>query len=87
MIRKVEHPGLRTKDYLEGIIEDCKKIQLACLSMGYFVDLSDCYILWSEYSDGMSASWLVLPESFDDIWGYMGFGEMVVSRAITLKIR
>lgn len=43
--------------------DDCARIKYNLEDLGYDVTLSECHLLWREYSDDMCAGWLCLPES------------------------
>ena len=45
--------------------DDITRIQKALQTIGYDVTLKQAEEFWSEYSNSMSASWLVLPEDFN----------------------
>jgi hypothetical protein len=42
--------------------EDCERIQRACASVGCVLSLEETQTLWEQYSETMSAGWLVLPD-------------------------
>lgn len=47
---------------------DIKFIQEVCKQNGYHCDLEDCANIWEEISDAYAASWLNVPDDFENVW-------------------
>jgi hypothetical protein len=47
---------------------DCEKLKNILLEKGYSSSVYDCYNLWSDYSDGYAAGWMLLPDEDEEIW-------------------
>lgn len=41
---------------------DCERIQRILYDRGYYITMDDAQDVWSEHSDRLCASWLILPE-------------------------
>lgn len=53
-------------------IEDCKRIQKVLEQNDTEATLAECEELWIEWSSSLSAGWLFLPETDDEIWEILG---------------
>lgn len=49
-------------------VEDCKRIQGILERHNTEATLSECQDLWQDHSSKLCASWIILPESDEDIW-------------------
>jgi hypothetical protein len=65
MIRKILNMN---SNYEPEYKSDCLRIQQILIEHGFESDLYDCEILWRDYSDGLAAGWLSLPESDERLW-------------------
>jgi hypothetical protein len=45
----------------------CQRIQRVLLAKGYEVSLHECEDMWEPYSDRSCASWLILPDTDEEI--------------------
>lgn len=59
-------------------IEDCKRIQKVLEQNNTEATLAECEELWIEWSSSLSAGWLFLPKTDDEIWEILG--EKVLER-------
>lgn len=52
----------------EDYKEDIKRIQKVLLDNGFEASLTECHDFWDNYSFERSATWLILPESDEDLF-------------------
>lgn len=48
--------------------EDIQRMIKVLAENGYFASIEECELLWSWYSDSNAASWLILPDSDDQLF-------------------
>jgi hypothetical protein len=56
------------KEVPEQYVSDCRRIQEIFRQRCISVSLYESHALWSNYSDNVCASWLMLPEEDADLW-------------------
>lgn len=60
---------LRRQDSEFGDYEqDVRRIVRAFAASGYEISANEAYEAWQQYSDGMSAGWLFLPELDEEVF-------------------
>lgn len=47
---------------------DIKRIQNTIISNGYTLSLNQCEVMWRDYSDSFSSTWLTLPPEDKALW-------------------
>lgn len=52
----------------ENYPEDVTRIRTAIVNRGYKCSRKQAKKVWEEYSDSMSAGWLILPDAESTIW-------------------
>lgn len=49
-------------------VADCERIVRVMKTAGFDISMRDAQRMWEEYSDGLCAGWIMLPESDEDIF-------------------
>lgn len=65
--------------------EDLERIQRVLLANDYAASLETCAYLWGEYSDGMAAGWMMLPDTDEEVMDCIRWQVMKYTGELTPK--
>lgn len=60
------------REHMRRHMNDVERIQRVASDNEVVATKSQSYMAWSDYSDSSAASWLILPESDEDLWNQVG---------------